>query len=151
MNNNTKVNAGRVWKQFEDDVVPQLNLSVIDRTVYSYLLRHSWLEGKPRVRFTLAWLAHGTRLCVGATRPALHRLFDKGALRLVECSKEGHVVQVRLPEEIRGVRVTKIAGPPPVVRAVNLERTDFLQNRALRRTIHEREHGQCFYCLRRVV
>ena len=151
MNNNTKVNAARVWKQFEDDVVPQLKLSVIDRAVYSYLLRHSWLEGKPRVRFTLASLAHGTRLCVGSTRPALHRLFDKGALRLVECSKDGHVVEVRLPEEIRGVRVSKFARPPRVVRAVSLEGADFLKNRAMRRAIHEREHGRCFYCLRRLV
>lgn len=80
---NKKVDAGRVWKQVEDDVVPQLKLSVIDRAVYSYLLRHSHLEGRPRVRFTVAWLANGTRLCTGATRHSLHRLFDKGALRLV--------------------------------------------------------------------
>jgi hypothetical protein len=151
MNNNKKVNAEHVWKQFEDDVVPQLRLSVIDRAVYSHLLRHSQLEGKPRVRITLAWLAHGTRLCVGSTRPALHRLFDKGALRLVECSKGGHVVHVRLPEEIRGVRVDKIARPPRAVCAVNLEGTDFMQNPALKRAIHEREGGRCFYCLRRLV
>jgi 5-methylcytosine-specific restriction endonuclease McrA len=149
---NEKLNAALVWKQFEDDVVPQLRLSVIDRAVYSHLLRHSRLEGKPRIRFPVSWLAHGTRLCVGSTRPALHRLFDKGALRLVECSKEGHVVHVRLPEEIRGVRASKIAaGPPRVVHAVNLEGTDFLQYPGLRRAIHGREGGQCFYCLRRLV
>ena len=51
MNNNKKVNAERVWKQLDDDVVPQLKLSVIDHAVYSYLLRHSRLEGKLRIRF----------------------------------------------------------------------------------------------------
>jgi hypothetical protein len=58
---------------------------------------------------------------------------------------------VRLPEEIRGVRVGKIARAPRVVCAVNLEGTDFMQNPALKRAIHERERGRCFYCLRRLV
>ena len=151
MNDNKKVNAERVWKQFEDDVVPQLKLSVIDRAVYSHLLRHSQLEGKPRVQLTLAWLAHGTRLCVGSTRTALHRLFDKGALQLVECTKGGHVVEVRLPEEIRGLRIGETSGLPQVVRVVNLEEANFFGNAALRRALHERERGLCFYCLRQVM
>lgn len=150
MNNNKKVNAERVWKQLDDDVVPQLKLSVIDRAVYSYLLRHSCLEGKPRIRFAVSWLAHGVRLCVRATRHALHRLFDHGALRLVECGQPGHVVHVRLPEEIPGVRASKISARSPIVLEGSLETTDFLQNRALREAIHARERGRCFYCLRRV-
>ncbi|HEY6944406.1 MAG TPA: hypothetical protein VI431_04640, partial [Candidatus Acidoferrum sp.] len=72
--NNKKLDAGRVWKQLDDDVVPQLRLSVLDRAVYSYLLRHSRLEGKLRIRFAVSWLAHGVRLGVWATRHALHRL-----------------------------------------------------------------------------
>jgi HNH endonuclease len=79
----------------------------------------------------------------------LYRLFDCGALRLVECAKSGHVVHVRLPEEIRGVHVSKIAAPARIVPAEKLEGTDFLQTAALRRAIHEREGGRCFYCLRR--
>lgn len=148
---NTKIDAARVWKQFHDDLVPQLKLSVIDRGVYSHLLRHTRLEGKPRIRFSLAWLAHGTRLCVGSTRPALHRLIDNGALRLVECSKDGHVVEVRLPEEIHSVRLTKRTAAPRENGTMNLEGKDFMQNADLRRAIHERERGRCFYCLRRVV
>jgi hypothetical protein len=135
---NKRLDVGRVWKQLEDDVVPQLRLSVIDRAVYSHLLRHSRLEGKPRICFSLFWLAKGTRLCVGTTRKALYRLFDHGTLRLVECAKSGHVVHVRLPEEVPGVRVSKIAAVR-IVPAVNLEGADFLQTAALRRAIHERE------------
>ena len=148
--NNKKLNALLVWKQLDDDVVPQLKLSVIDRATYSYLLRHSHLEGKSRVKFPVAWLANGTRLCVGTTRHSLHRLFDKGALRLVECCKSGHVVHVRLPEEIRGVHVGKIAAPVRIVPAAKLEETDFLKSPALRQAIHAREQARCFYCLRRV-
>jgi len=148
--NNEKVNAEQVWKQFEDYLVPQLRLSVIDRAVYSHLLRHSRLEGKQRVRFSLVWLANGARLCIGTTRQSLNRLFDHGALRLIECGKTGHVVQVRLPEEIRGVRVAKVAAPTPIVHEGDLETTDFLQNATLRGAVHARERSRCFYCMRRV-
>src|SRR5215813_3267622 len=147
---NKKVDAARVWKQLVDEVVPQLQMSVIDRAVYSHLLRHSRLEGKPQFRFSLAWLARGTRLCVGTTQPALRRLMDNGALRLIECSKDGHVMQVRLPEEIRGMRVGNAATPARVVREVNVEAMNFMQRVDLRRAIHRREGGRCFYCLRRV-
>ena len=37
------------------------------------------------------------------------------------------------------------AGEPPAAR---LETTDFLKTWALRKTIHDRERGVCFYCLR---
>jgi len=40
---NKKPNAEHIWKQFEDLLVPRLRLSVIDRAVYSHLLRHSRL------------------------------------------------------------------------------------------------------------
>jgi hypothetical protein len=88
-------------------------------------------------------------------------------LRLVQRSKTGHVVEVRLPEEIRVEKLNGIesqssdnedgarengAGPDSigagVGAAINIEEADFLQNTALRKTIHARERGQCFYCLR---
>jgi hypothetical protein len=150
MNNNKKVNAEHVWKQVDDDVVPHLKLSVMDRAAYSYLLRHSRIEGKPRIRFAISWLAHGIRLCVRTTRSALHRLFDHGVLRPIECGQTGHVVHVRLPAEIPGLRVSKDSPRSPIFLAGRLEKTDFLQNRALREAIHFRERSRCFYCLRRV-
>jgi len=86
----------------------------------------------------------------------VRRLAAQGALRLVERSKAGHVVEVRLPDEIRAVRLNRSesrdaakeesAGGRAVV---NIEEADFLQDRTLRKTIHAREGGQCFYCLRR--
>ena len=148
---NTKVDAARVWKQFHDDLVPQLRLSVVDRSVYSHLIRHTHLEGKARLRFSLAWLGHGVGLTPGTARLALHRLIHSGALRLVECSKDGHVVEVRAPEEIRGVRLTKIAPAQPELSTANLEEKDFLHSSVLRRSIHQREADRCFYCLRRVI
>ena len=61
------------------------------------------------------------------------------------------MVEVRLPEEIRPARAEAIAVVAANgARRVNLEETDFLQNHALRRAIHARERGRCFYCMRRL-
>jgi len=56
---NKNPNAEQLWKQLEDLLVPRLRLSVIDRAVYSHLLRHSRLEGRARLRFSIPWLARG--------------------------------------------------------------------------------------------
>lgn len=147
-----KPNAEFVWKQFEDDLAPRLRWSAIDRAVYSYLLRHTRLEGQLRLRFALSWLATGVRLSVGATRQALRRLVDQRALRLIERSKAGHVVEVRLPAEICAAHPPRALPPvsPALPSPGNLETTDFLRNPALRQAIHARERGTCFYCLRRL-
>jgi hypothetical protein len=102
---NEKPNAELVWKQLEDQLVPRLGLSLIDRTVYSQLLRHSHLEGTLRLRFSIRWRARNIRLSSGPVRHAVRRLVAHGALRLVQRSKTGHVVEVRLPEEIRPQRL----------------------------------------------
>lgn len=142
----------QIWKQFEDLLIPGLRLSVIERAVYSHLLRHSRLEGKQRLQFSIGWCARGAGLSTFAVRKGVRQLAAKGALRLAERSKRGHTIEVRLPEEVRGVRARKIAEfeARRLRGAVNLEKTDFLEKRALREAIHAREGGHCFYCLRRV-
>lgn len=149
---NKKLNTTLIWKQFEDLVIPRLRLSVFDRAVYSHLLRHSRLEGRAQLRFSIQWLARGAGLSVWAARKAVRRLIAKGALRLAQRSRAGHVVEVRLPEEIRSVRAGKNAAERAVCRpsVVNIEKVDFLETRALRQAIHAREGGFCFYCLRRL-
>ena len=154
--NNKKPNAERVWKQLEDFLVPHLKLSVTDRAVYSHLLRHSRLEGKARLHFSISWLSRGACLSGGPVREAVRRLATNGALRLLERSRKGHLIEVRLPEEIRAA-VPHRVGSRPAPRSASLgsladalEETDFLQNRSLRQYIHARERGYCFYCLSRL-
>src|SRR5258706_13741778 len=153
---NKNPSAELVWNQLEDLLAPRLRLSVIDRTVYSHLLRHSRLEGKLRLRFSLMWLGRNIRLSTGPVREAVRRLVAQGALRLVQRSKAGHVGEVRLPDEIRAVRLNRIetraaaSGDGTRDRAaVDIEEGDFLKNRTLRKAIHARERFQCFYCLLR--
>ena len=69
---------------------------------------------------------------------------------MVERSKAGDVVEVRLPGEISAVRANadwarQAAGHPE---PTGIEGLDFLKTRELRRAIHTREGGRCFYCLR---
>jgi hypothetical protein len=163
-----KPNAELVWKQLEDQVVPRLRLSVIDRTVYSHLLRHSRLEGKLRLRFSVIRLARNIGLTTMPVRNAVRRLAACGALRVVQRSNAGHVVKVRLPDEIPGVRRNRIESPADLKQhlasplsgldvprnigsnvQVKIEETDFLRSLPLRKAIHARERSQCFYCLRR--
>jgi hypothetical protein len=144
-----QIDAVQVWKDFED-LAARLGLNVIERAVYSHLLRHTRLEGKLRLHFSLPELARRVRISRGPVRDALHRLAGHGALRFIERSYSGHLVEVRLPAEVPAARrVTETSGPSKPPSEPSLEELDFLRTRKLRRAIHAREDGKCFYCLRR--
>ncbi len=159
---NKKLNAKLLWMQFEDVLAPRLGLTVKERAVYSYLLRHSLVAGNLRLQFAVMSLARTLGLSIGAARQAVRRLDELGALRVLERSKTGHLVEMRLPEKIRalragrngasmalGVGTTGAMGAAVERPASTLETADFLKTWALRKTIHDRERGACFYCLRR--
>lgn len=158
-----KPNAQRAWKQFEDHLIPSLRLSLVDRAVYSHLLRHSRLEGKRQLRFSISQASRRIRISSGPMRNALRRLAVHGLLRILQRSNAGHVVEVRLPEEVPvrfAAGSTKLAAHladlAPAPRRVGsshmsaLDQLDFLKRRELRQAIHARERGLCFYCLRRL-
>jgi 5-methylcytosine-specific restriction endonuclease McrA len=56
---------------------------------------------------------------------------------------------VLLPDEIR-FALTQRADRTPPYRTAKLEELDFYRNPSLRRAIHDREGGYCFYFLRRL-
>ena len=148
-----KPNAVQVWKQFEDVLAPRFHFSVVDRAVYSHVMRHSRMEGKRSVRFSILSLARNLNLSHGPVRDSERRLVEQGVFRLVERTKAGHLVEPRLPEEIRALRGSAIASNFPLGRLgrpANLEKLNFLKTRPLRQSIHARERGLCFYCLRRI-
>jgi 5-methylcytosine-specific restriction endonuclease McrA len=154
--NPKKLNPGLLWMQFEDVLAPRLGLTVFDRAVYSHLLRHSLVVGKLRLQFSVMSVAAKLGLSNGPVRQAVRRLDELGALRLLERSKTGHLVEMCRPENIRAIRLHKDGAPMAVgvgdageLPASTLETTDFLKTWALRKAIHDRERGTCFYCLRR--
>ena len=147
-----KPNAELVCKQFEDNLAPRLRLSLTDRAVYYHLLRHSHFEGNSRIHFANAGLARDLGISKDTMRASLHRLIRHRALRLVKRSRSGHVADVRLPGEIPGARRNGVQARAAVAstHSDKLEEIDFMRTRALRRAIHARESGVCFYCLRRI-
>jgi 5-methylcytosine-specific restriction endonuclease McrA len=149
---NKKIDGVEVWKQTADLLIPQLPLDLVERAVYYHLLRHSRLEGKPRLRFSIYWLARSARMSGWVARRAVRSLAAKGALRLVERATAGHLVEVRLPEEIPSIRAGQMAAgrDSRTVRGHSSEEADFLQTRERREAIHSRESGRCFYCSRRL-
>src|SRR6266852_685313 len=102
-----KLNPKHLWMQFEDVLAPRLGLSVKERAVYSYLLRHSLVVGKLRLQFAVMALARTLGLSIGAARQAVRRLDELGALRVLKRSKSGHLAEMRLPEKIRAIRLRK--------------------------------------------
>ncbi len=150
---NHKPDAELVWKQLEDVLVSRLGLNLTERVVYAHLLRHSRLEGKPQLRFSIPWLARSVRLSDATTRHAVRSLAAKGALRLVDRNQGGHLAEVFLPDEIHAAP-QEGAVPSCLARRpgrTDLEEMDFLQVSSRREAIHARERGLCFYCLRRFV
>src|SRR6202047_1993999 len=102
-----KLNPGLLWMQFEDVLAPRLGLSVFDCAVYSHLLRHSLVVGRLRLQFSVMSVAAKLGLSNGPVRQAVRRLDELGALRLLERSKIGHLVEMRLPQNIRAIRLHK--------------------------------------------
>jgi 5-methylcytosine-specific restriction endonuclease McrA len=149
---NTKVDAAQVWKEFEDLLAPGLSLSVHDRAVYSHLFRHSRLEGKTDVQFSIDRLALGSAMSRSGAREALRRLEARGVLQLIRHSYQSrHVVRLKLPSEVSGVQAAKNVSAQSAFKVryrANIEQADFLRYQNLRRSIHHREGGKCFYCLR---
>ena len=147
-----KPDAERTWKELEDHLIPSLGLGAIDRSVYSHLLRHSRLEGKRRLCFSMHKLARRVRLSRLSVRDAVRRLIAYDVLGLVERSTKGHVVEVRLPEEVGAAGAAKLEclGRGPIRSGFRIERADFYNSDVLRQAIHVREAGLCFYCRKRL-
>lgn len=138
-----KPNAGRMWMEVEDDFIPRLRVSLLERAVYCHLVRHTRLMGQRRLRCSMSWLGRGARVSAGSARDASRSLANKGALKIIERSRTGHLIEVLLPGEIAACRSGE-----PVAAVLNLETADFFEVKELRDAIYRREGGRCFYCRR---
>src|SRR5215470_11892870 len=144
-----KIDAVEVCKELEDFLAPRLNLTATDRAVYYHLLRHTHWERKLRVRFMIMAIGAQFGLTRTPVRNAVRRLANHGLLRIVERDYNGTLVEVRLPSELRAVSSGRPGKEGKLPEDVDLDRMDFLRTQPLRRSIHTREGGLCFYCLRR--
>jgi hypothetical protein len=79
-------------------------------------------------------MARGTCLTREPVRNAVRWLVDLGALRLIRRSKKGHLVEARVPGEIRAARfdAATVSERVRLPDAVELEEIDFMQTKILR-------------------
>lgn len=127
----------RVLAEIEDHLIPLLRLGAFERALYYHLLRHSRVVGSPTVRIGMDTLARDSGLSAPTVRNRLHRLQQKGCLRITGRDRQGTTLEVFLPEEILP-RLWQNSTPP----------ADAYSNPRLRAQILDRDGGRCFYCLR---
>ena len=136
--NPKKIDGVQVWNDLQD-LAERLKLKVIERALYSCLLLHTRLEGKPRRRFTMTELARKAGISHKSVIQAIRRLTNHRILRLVDCSYSGHLMEVRLPADVRASsRKAEARGRSKWSCKLGLEKRDFLTSRASRRAIHAR-------------
>src|SRR6266446_7794699 len=116
-----QIDAVQVCKEFEDLLAPRLKLSALERAIYCHLFRHTRLVGKSRLRFSILWLANHMGVKGRSVRTAVRRLIHEGALRLIERSNLGHLVEVRLPGEVCVQRASRTGAAAYAKPLVNLD------------------------------
>lgn len=140
-----KHNAEQVWKEFEDYLAPLLGLKAGERAVYSYLVRHSRLEGRPGVVMSMPGLARGAAQCLQSARVNVMRLVRKKCALVQPYRKQLYAIQVFLPAEVlRAIR-------PRDFGSITLRVLWVSKNRVLREAILRRERRRCFYCRQRLL
>lgn len=137
-----KLDAAQALRDLQDRLVPRLALSLIERAIYCHLLRHTRIENRRRITFSMSRLGAAARVSGAGARIAVRSLVNKGALRIASLSKRGHVIEVLLPREVPGC-MTELPRRTPDIESMN-----FYDGRAARAAIYRREEGRCFYCRR---
>ena len=79
-----KLDAALLWKQLDDVLVPRLGLNLVERVVYAHLLRHSRLEAKRQLRFSMHLFSRSVRLSDCTVRQAVRSLFRQRRITSAE-------------------------------------------------------------------
>jgi hypothetical protein len=135
----------RIWTEIEDFFVPNLGPWLSERALYFHLIRRTRLTGRRALLTSTGELARNMRMSRKSARTALWRLANKGAVRVLERNRSGHLVEVRIPNEIPGcLRASPGSNSSsPISEA-------WLRSKAGRRAVFERDGNRCFYCLRQL-
>lgn len=134
-----------MFRQCEDHLFPRLSLTIRERGLYYHLLRHTHVDGKAKALFALSPLAHALSVSDTSVREDIRSLNEKGCIRIEDRSRQGHFVEVLLPENIPGV-----IPEAETVPTLNLEELDFFSGRRYMQALLHREGNRCFYCLKNV-
>lgn len=136
--------------QFQDHLAPKLD--TYEQAIYLYVFRRSRLLGLDEV--TIGFTSARSRMACGIgekSRPMsqntayikLASLQGKGCLDIVRTVRTGHVLRLKLPNEIPG-----LIPPDPQEAEPDMEQMDFFNVPENRLLILKRENYRCFYTLR---
>jgi hypothetical protein len=99
-----------IYQEIEDLLAPQLGLDAWERTLYYHLLRHTRLEGKQSVLFSIGPLSNIIPLSDFKVRDVLRTLDRKGCTKN-NVTRKGYEVTVYLPRVISALtREVKTGG-----------------------------------------
>lgn len=141
----TKLDVAELWRDLEDEIFPKLRPTVWERCTYYHLLRHTLLTATRQIHTSIQALAARLGVSRSGMRVAVERLHAKGCIAIRAKGREGYVIDVFSPAEIRAGVVNSSADP-----SLDLENADFFKDPVLREAIFRREEWQCFYCLQKI-
>jgi hypothetical protein len=136
--------------EFQDHLAPRLD--TYEQAIYLYLVRHIRLEGEQQatVAFKSARLdmakgigESGKPMSESTVRKKIRSLEKNGAVRVVDVTHGGTVVQVWLPAEM-GIVPTGVCTDEL---DIDIDTLDFFSDPNYRSTILDREQRRCFYTL----
>lgn len=128
----------------QDRLVPILD--TYEQAIYHYILRHTYLVGEKSTLYRTKSAEIGFGSGSSKTPPSmtsrskkLRSLESKGAVKILERSHRGILVEIVLPKDIVG-----LCDSTPKEQ-LDLASLDFYQDRRLLPAILERENYRCFY------
>ena len=140
------------FRDFQDHLAPRLD--TYEQAVYLYLFRHTRFVGleeavigfkSARRRMACGVGEKGKPMSENTAYEKLRSLEEKGCIVILDSTREGRKIRLKLPSEIPGVVALEEPATMP-----DLETQDFLNVEENRARILMREEHRCFYCFRQL-
>jgi len=147
----TDSNLKSILEQIQDHLCPLLD--AYEQMLYHYLFRHTYLIGSKECVVGLKSLRYKVGLGTGMpgrppseeqVRVKIRSLESKGAIKLLERSRQGTRIRVFLPKEMENC-----VPPDQPEEEIDIENIDFSKS-PFRQAIVTRENEMCFYCFRQL-
>jgi len=130
--------------QIQDHLVPKLDS--YEQAIYHYIFRYTYLIGKKQMLYSTRTAEIGFGIGDNAKPPStktrsrkIRSLEAKGAVRIIERSNKGILVELILPNKIVGLIDKKKK------ETLDIASLDFYKDRRLMSVLLERANYRCFY------
>ncbi|HTA92890.1 MAG TPA: HNH endonuclease signature motif containing protein [Polyangiaceae bacterium] len=144
--------VAQVLKDIQDHLAPRLD--TYEQAIYFYLFRHTRLIGldeavvgfkSARRRMACGVGEEGKPMSEGTAYKKLQSLETKGCIAILDSTRDGSRISLKLPAEIPG-----LIPAPPEFTPPDIEAEDFFAVPENRARVLAREGNLCFYCLRKL-